>query len=39
MTSERAVGPTNRLPFDRLMANGDMLRLFDFCAHAELVEA
>ena len=34
-----AVAQTNRLPFDRLRANGDRLKLCDFSAHAELVEA
>jgi hypothetical protein len=36
---QRAVAQTNRLPFDRLRANGDMLKPFEFSAHAELVEA
>jgi len=27
------------LPFDRLRANGDMLKSCDFSVHAELVEA
>ncbi len=35
----RAVAQTSRLPFDRLRANGDMLKSCDFSAHAELVEA
>jgi len=39
VTFLRAVAQTNRLPFDRLRANGDMLKSFDFSAHAELVEA
>jgi hypothetical protein len=34
-----AVAQTNRLPFDRLRANGDRLKSCDFSAHAELVEA
>ena len=37
--SLRAVAQTNRLPFDRLRANDDMLKSCDFSAHAELVEA
>ena len=37
--SKRAVAQTNRLPFDRLRANDDMLKSCDFSAHAELVEA
>jgi len=37
--STGAVAQTNRLPFDRLRANEDMLKLFGFSAHAELVEA
>jgi len=34
-----AVAQTNRLPFDRLRAIGDILKTCDFSAHAELVEA
>jgi hypothetical protein len=34
-----AVAQTNRLPFDRLRANGDIFKSCDFSAHAELVEA
>jgi len=37
--SVRAVAQTNRLPFDRLRANGDLLKSCDFSVHAELVEA
>ena len=29
----RAVAQTNRLPFDRFRANGDVLKLCDFCDH------
>jgi len=36
---KRAVAQTNRLPFDKLRANGDMLKSCDFSAHTELVEA
>jgi len=39
LTNERAVAQTNRLPFDRLRANGVMLKSCDFSVHAELVEA
>ena len=35
----RPVAQTNHLPFDRLRANGGMLKPFNFSAHAELVEA
>ena len=35
----RGVAQTNRLPFDRLRANGDMVKSCDFSAHAEFVEA
>jgi antitoxin component of RelBE/YafQ-DinJ toxin-antitoxin module len=37
--SFRAVAQTNRLPFDRFRANGDMLKAFEFSAHAEFIEA
>jgi hypothetical protein len=37
--SKRAVAQTDRLPFDRLRANGGVLKSFDFFVHAELVEA
>jgi len=39
VTHLRAVAQTNRLPFDRLRANGVMLKSCDFSVHAELVEA
>ncbi len=35
MINERAVAQTNLLPFDRLRANGDILKSCDFSAHAE----
>ena len=35
----RGVAQIHRLPFDRLRANGDILKSCDFSAHAELVEA
>jgi len=35
----RAVAQTRRLPFDRLRANGGVLKSFEFPVHAELVEA
>jgi hypothetical protein len=37
--SLRAVAQTHRLPFDRLRANGGVLKSCDFSVHAELVEA
>ena len=37
--SPRVVSQIHRLPFDRLRANGDILKSFNFFAHAELVEA
>jgi hypothetical protein len=37
--STRAVAQTRRLPFDRLRANGGVLKSFEFPVHAELVEA
>jgi len=36
---QRVVAQTDRLPFDRLRANGGVLKSFDFPVHAELVEA
>ena len=33
MTSEKAVAQINRLPFDRLRANGDLLESCVFSAH------
>ena len=39
ITVSRAVVQIHRLPFDRLGANGDILKSFAFSAHAERVEA
>jgi len=37
--STRPVAQTNRLPSDRLRANGGVLKSYAFSVHAELVEA
>ena len=34
---QRVVAQTDRLPFDRLRANGGVLKSFDFPVHAELI--
>jgi hypothetical protein len=39
ITVSRLVAQIHRLPFDRLRANGDILKSFNFSAHAGLVEA